>query len=239
MNSSLTTFWANNGTKVLGSIIAIVSGIAGGSVALPPPLNAHSAVLVPWAVFINTILGLFVAARGFGNTQAIASQVVQQHVNAIAVANQANMHLAPAPAPAPPPRPAVVTPVIASAGNLKGFARLPFLLALLAICLTACAALGLAPAQSPQQGIAYGYSGVTAALTTLASLTTSGVVSSTDSIKANNAILAVKALLDQANAAATSSAPLASTILTTATADLAQVSLYLTCKQQKGASCQL
>lgn len=117
--NALATYWKNNGTKVLGAIIAINSGIAGGSVALPPPLNTHAATLIPWAVFINFILGLVVARRGFGNTQAIATQVVQQHVDAIAAAQAANVA---AIAPAPPPPPVVhtpVTPVIAPAGQLK------------------------------------------------------------------------------------------------------------------------
>lgn len=113
------------------------------------------------------------------------------------------------------------------------------LLLLTVALLCGCASLGLTSPQSPQQSIAYGYSAVTAALNTLAQLTTAGVVSSADATKANGAILVAKSLLDQANAASTSSAPVAMTLITTATADLAQVSLYLTCKQQKGATCQL
>jgi hypothetical protein len=109
----------------------------------------------------------------------------------------------------------------------------------LILALSGCSALGLATPTSPQQSIAYGYSGVTAALNTLAQMTTAGTISSANAIKANNAILAAKALLDQANTAAASSAPTAVTIVTSATAALAQVSLYLTCVQQKGPSCQL
>ena len=115
------------------------------------------------------------------------------------------------------------------------------ILAVLSVALLCgCAAFGITPAQTPQQSVAYGYASVTASLNTLAQLTTSGAVSSADAVKANNAILFAKQLLDQANAAAGSSAPLAMSVITSATADLAQVSLYLTCKQQKGSTpCQL
>jgi hypothetical protein len=227
--NALATFWANHGTKLLGTIIAINSGIAGGAVALPPPLNTHSAVLVPWAVFVNFILGFFVVARGLGNTTAIAAAQTAQAAQLTAAAPTLPAAARPAPAPAPAPAP-----------RTHGFARVQLLGVITVLgMLAACASLGLTTPQTPQQGIAYAYSGVTAALTTLASLTTSGVIGSADSIKANNAILSVKGLIDQANSAATSSAPLATTLLTTATADLAQISLYLTCRQQKGTTCQL
>ena len=108
------------------------------------------------------------------------------------------------------------------------------LLVLIVFAIVGCASLGLTSPQNPQQSIAYGYSGVTAALTTLAQMTTAGQISSANATKANEAILSAKALLDEANAAAQSSAPTAVTIITSATAALAQVSLYLTCVQQKG-----
>jgi hypothetical protein len=238
--NSFSTFWANHGTKVLGYIIAINSGIAVGGTALPPPLDTHATVIKAWALFINFILGGIVVARGYGNTTAIATQVTQQNMDKMVTAAKTGVPAVAAaagslaPGHTPPGWPKTPPAV----GKVGGYAR-PMLL-LLVTLVAGCAALGLTTPQSPQQSIAYGYSGVTAALTTLASLTTQGVISSADSIKANNAILAVKTLLDQANAFATSSAPLATTILTTATADLAQVSLYLTCKQQKGSTpCQL
>ena len=84
--NALMTYWTNNGTKILGGFIALNSGIAGGSIALPPPLNAHAAVIGPWAAFINIVLGAFVVVRGYGNTQAIASAVSQQHADAITTA---------------------------------------------------------------------------------------------------------------------------------------------------------
>lgn len=86
MMNTLITFFQNHGTKVLGYIIMVNTGIAGGTVALPPPLNAHSATTVAWALFLNFILGGIVVNRGFGNTQAIATVVSAQHEAAIAKA---------------------------------------------------------------------------------------------------------------------------------------------------------
>ena len=112
--------------------------------------------------------------------------------------------------------------------------------ALLVSMLCACASLGLAPPQTTQQQIAYGYSGVVAALNTLAQATSTGLVSSAEATQANAAILTVKTTLDQANAAVASNAPLAVTLLTSATSALANISAYLACKQAKGATpCQL
>ena len=115
------------------------------------------------------------------------------------------------------------------------------LLILFAAMLCGCTALGLAPPQSPQQSIAYGYSGITAALNTLATAVRAGQISSAQAMQVNAKVLIAKQLLDQANASASSSAPLAINLITSATQVLAQVSLYLTCEQQqKGvATCQL
>lgn len=106
--------------------------------------------------------------------------------------------------------------------------------AAVALLIVGCSALGLSPAQNTQQQIAYGYSGVTAALNTLASATSSGVVSSSEATQVNAAILVAKGMLDQANAAVTSNQPTAIKLLTAATQSLATVSAYLACKQQKG-----
>lgn len=114
--------------------------------------------------------------------------------------------------------------------------------ALLAACLITlggCAALGLQPATTPTQGIAYAYSTLSATLNTLAGLAQSGVIGRADATAANNALMGVKAALDTAQAAATSSAPVPQNVLTTATAALTQVAAFLACKQSGGASCQL
>jgi hypothetical protein len=105
--------------------------------------------------------------------------------------------------------------------------------------LVGCASLGLAPASSTQEQIAYGYSGVTAALNTLASATSSGIISSQEATTANTAILAVKGELDSANSALATDAPTAVKLLTAATSALAGISTYLACKQAKEATCQL
>lgn len=81
-------FWKNNGTKILGAVIAINSGIAGGSVVLPPPLNTHSVLITAWAVFINFILGIVVVGRGVTNTaNAAAGAAALQSMQAAAKTN--------------------------------------------------------------------------------------------------------------------------------------------------------
>lgn len=74
--NALIVYIQNNGTKVLGlaqGTIAALSGV--GGIIPESQLKywiAASAVLTFW--------------RGFGNTQAIATAVVQQHVDAITTA---------------------------------------------------------------------------------------------------------------------------------------------------------
>lgn len=105
--------------------------------------------------------------------------------------------------------------------------------------LCSCASLGLAPAQSTQEQIAYGYSGVTAALNTLATATSQGLISSTDASAVNAAVMGVKSELDAANSTLATNAPEAVKIITAATQALAGVSTYLACKQAKEVTCQL
>lgn len=74
--NALIVYFQNNGTKVLGlaqGTIAALSAVAG--IIPDSQLKywiAASAVLTFW--------------RGFGNTQAIATVVAQQHVDAVATA---------------------------------------------------------------------------------------------------------------------------------------------------------
>jgi uncharacterized protein YceK len=119
------------------------------------------------------------------------------------------------------------------------FPLLVLVVMLATVLLSGCASLGLTAPQSPQQSIAYAYSGVNAALTTLAQATTAGLISSADATTTNQAILTVKGLLDQANAILSSNQSQALTLLTTATKDLTAVSAYLACKQAKETTCQL
>jgi len=105
--------------------------------------------------------------------------------------------------------------------------------------LVGCQSLGLAPAQNTQQSIAYAYSGVTAALNTLAGAIGAGLISSADAEKVNGAILTVKSSLDEANAVASTNGASAASLLAGATKSLASISAYLTCKQQRSVSCQL
>jgi hypothetical protein len=108
---------------------------------------------------------------------------------------------------------------------------------LLSLC--GCAALGLAPSTSSQDTIAYAYSGVTAALSTLDTAILAGQISSQDAVKINADIMVVKAGLDAAQSVATSSAPVAVSVITAATAALVPIGAYLTCKQTGGTSCPL
>jgi hypothetical protein len=62
--------WKDDGTKILGYLIAINSALAAGSVTLPAPLSAHAAAITQWAAFINTILGIVVVGRGHANSAA-------------------------------------------------------------------------------------------------------------------------------------------------------------------------
>jgi hypothetical protein len=101
---------------------------------------------------------------------------------------------------------------------------------LLAVMLTlgACASLGLAPAQTLDQKIEYGYAGVTAVLQSIPPAITSGVLSSATATKANTMALQVKTLLDSARAAETTNATGALNDLNLATAALTAVQSYLT-----------
>jgi hypothetical protein len=92
---SLGSFWKDHGTKVLGYIGVVLSGLAAGSVVLPPPLNTYSSTITGWAVFLNFLLSAAVVIRGQGNTTAIAAQVT---------ANQAAV-VAGNPPPLPPAKP--------------------------------------------------------------------------------------------------------------------------------------
>ena len=79
-------FWKDHGTKILGCTVALVSLLAAGSVALPPPLDAYSALIKSWAAFLTAVLGVSVVVRGYGNTSAIAAEVVNQQAGAVSSA---------------------------------------------------------------------------------------------------------------------------------------------------------
>lgn len=110
---------------------------------------------------------------------------------------------------------------------------------LVSASMTGCKSMGVAPPQNTQQQIAYAYSGVTASLNTLAQATSQGLLSSSEATSVNSALLLAKSAIDQANSIVTSNQPEAVSVLANATKDIAMISAYLTCKQQKGATCQL
>ena len=98
----------------------------------------------------------------------------------------------------------------------------------IALLLGGCSSLGLAPAQTLDQKIEYGYAGVTAVLNVIPPAIQSGVLSSATATKANNLALQVKTLLDAARAAETTNATGALNDLNLATAALTAVQQYLT-----------
>jgi hypothetical protein len=96
------------------------------------------------------------------------------------------------------------------------------------LVLVACASLGLAPAQTLDQKIAYGYAGVTTALNTIATATTAGQLTSAQATNANGMALQVKGILDTARALETTNATSAQNDLTLALSSLTAVQQYLT-----------
>jgi hypothetical protein len=103
-----------------------------------------------------------------------------------------------------------------------------FILTAVVFILGGCASLGLAPAQTLDQKVAYGYAGVTAVLQSIPAAIQSRVLSSASATKANNMALQVQTLLDAARAAETTSPSGALNDLNLATAALTAVQAYLT-----------
>lgn len=104
----------------------------------------------------------------------------------------------------------------------------PLILAGVVLLLGACTSLGLAPAQTLDQKLAYGYAGVTTALNTIASATNAGQLSSLQATNANTMTLTVKSILDDARAAEVSNATTAQNDLALALSSLTAVQQYLT-----------
>lgn len=96
------------------------------------------------------------------------------------------------------------------------------------LALVGCAQLGLAPATTLDQNLAYAYAGVTTALNTIATATAAGQLSSAKATQANTMVLAVKSTLDLARADETSNATSAQNDLTLATQALTAVQTFLT-----------
>lgn len=100
-------------------------------------------------------------------------------------------------------------------------------LACVVFALSACAQLGLAPAQTLDQKIEYAYSGVDAALKTIALATADGSLSSSKATSANQMALSVKSTLDVARASESTNSTSAANDLALATAALTAVQQYL------------
>jgi hypothetical protein len=98
----------------------------------------------------------------------------------------------------------------------------------LVFLLAGCAALGLSTPQNLDQGLAYGYAGVTTALNTIAAATSTGQLTSAQATSANSMVLSVKATLDTAKSLETSNATTAQNDLTLAMTALTAVQTYLT-----------
>jgi hypothetical protein len=102
------------------------------------------------------------------------------------------------------------------------------LLVTLLFACSACASLGLNAPQTTDQKIAYAYSGVTAALTSIAGAVSSGQLTSAKGTTVNNMVLNVKTLLDAAHAEEAANATAASTDVALAVSALTAVQTYLT-----------
>jgi hypothetical protein len=100
-------------------------------------------------------------------------------------------------------------------------------LACVLFALSACAQLGLAPAQTLDQKLTYAYSGVDAALKTIVLATADGTLSSSKATSANQMALAVKSTLDVARATESTNATSAANDLALATSALSAVQQYL------------
>lgn len=100
--------------------------------------------------------------------------------------------------------------------------------AFIAITLQACTSLGLIPAQTLDQKLAYGYAGVTTALNTIATATTAGQLTSAQATHANDLVLQVKSILDDARGLESNNATVAQNDLTLALSSLTAVQTYLT-----------
>lgn len=102
---------------------------------------------------------------------------------------------------------------------------------LLLVCLlsvSGCASLGLAPAQTLDQKIEYGYAGVDGVLKAIPPALTAGTLSSATATKANTLALNVKQLLDSARAAENTDVTSAQNDLNLAISALTAVQQYLT-----------
>ncbi len=103
------------------------------------------------------------------------------------------------------------------------------LIALVFLCpLMGCQSLGFTPPQTTDQRIAYAYSGVTAALNTIAQATNAGTLSSQKADQANQLVLQAKVILDSARASETTDASTAIQDLQLATAAMQAVQQFLT-----------
>lgn len=99
---------------------------------------------------------------------------------------------------------------------------------LFSLPLMGCQSLGFTAPQTTDQKIAYAYSGVTAALNTIAQATTAGTLTSQKAIQANTLVLQAKGILDAARASEISDGSTAIQDLSLATAVLAEVQKFLT-----------
>lgn len=70
---SLITLYKNNGTKILAGIIGVLGIIQASSDIVP----------ASWGKYITLIVAILVYVRGQANTQAIATAVTQQHMDAM------------------------------------------------------------------------------------------------------------------------------------------------------------
>lgn len=101
------------------------------------------------------------------------------------------------------------------------------ILAVVVMGMAACTSLGLVAPKNLDQGLAYGYAGVTAALNTITTATTNGQLTSTQATNANQMVINVKVSLDTARSLETTDAVSAQNDLQLALTALTAVQTYL------------
>jgi len=199
-------FWKDHGTKILGGTIAVLSGLAAGTVILPPPLSNYSMTITAWAAFVNTILGMVVIGRGVQNTSAIAASVVAQTPPASSSGSSTLK--------------SVLLALVVCAGALTVHG-----------CATVKTALGITKPLTFNDQLATGYGAATAVLTTTDALLTAGKITPKVALSIEAQDQNLKAALDIAAQVAATNATDGGNQLQAALTAITALTSYLTTLQ--------
>lgn len=180
---------------------------------VPETLGVVLANVIGFAVLILTDQLNFASALGLGyGTNSLVDLLPGKRSIALkATPDDPAKTIAPPPGSAAPP-----------------IIKLLVLAPLLGLLLGGCTALGLAPAQTLDQKIEYGYAGVDGVLKAIPPAMAAGSLTSATAAHANELALNVKSILDTARTAESTNATSAQNDLNLATAALTAVQQYLT-----------